>query len=164
MKQSIFAIILAGACLFALVCAMGCTDRSGSVTPVQATPTPLPVITPVSPTMTYSSTPGPVQTVPDYESVSITVDRNTITENPTITTTFNGGMGLGMTEQMEVTVIRSDGTVETGHRANPPMGASVTLMGTTATDRVIVSVTMTSGDTYTVIDQYYPFPGTGTMG
>ena len=113
---------------------------------------------------TYSATPGPTQTVPDYEEVSVTVDRNTITENPVITTTFNGGMGLGMTVRMDVTVIRSDGVVETGHVEYPAMGADVALMGTTATDRVIVTVTMTSGDQYTVIDQYYPFPGSGNTG
>jgi len=73
-------------------------------------------------------------------------------------------MGLGMIEYMDVTVIRSDGLVETGHRDNPAMGTEVTLMGTTASDRVIVSVTMTSGDQYTIIDQYYPFPGSGNTG
>jgi len=44
------------------------------------------------------------------------------------------------------------------------MGRSITLMGTTATDRVIVTLTMTSGDQYTVIDAYYPFPGSGNTG
>jgi hypothetical protein len=38
------------------------------------------------------------------------------------------------------------------------MGESVTLMGTLKTDRVIVVMTMTSGDLYTVIDNDYPFP------
>ncbi|MDD1703369.1 MAG: hypothetical protein LUQ31_10360, partial [Methanoregula sp.] len=88
-----------------------------------------------------------------------TVDRNTITENPTIITTFNGGLGLGMTERMDVTVIRSDGLTETGYRDNPGTGSSVTLMGTTGNDRVIVDVTMTDGSQYTIIDKYYPFPG-----
>jgi hypothetical protein len=113
---------------------------------------------------TYSATPGPIQTVPDYEQISVTVDRNTITEDPTITTTFNGGLGLGMTVSMDVTIIRSDGVVETGHADYPVMGSSITRMGTTATDRVIVTVTMTSGDQYTIIDQYYPFPGSGNTG
>ena len=72
-------------------------------------------------------------------------------------------MGLGMIERMDMTVIRSDGITETGHANNPAMGRSITLMGTTATDRVIVTLTMTSGDQYTVIDQYYPFPD-GVLG
>ncbi|HNX17159.1 MAG TPA: hypothetical protein PKM50_02400 [Methanoregula sp.] len=164
MKRSPFADFMIVVCIFALAFAPGCTSRSGSDTPVQVPQTTFLVPSQVPATPTYSSTPGPVQTVPDYESVSVTVDRNTITENPTITTTFNGGMGLGMIEYMDVTVIRSDGLVETGHRDNPAMGTEVTLMGTTASDRVIVSVTMTSGDQYTIIDQYYPFPGSGNTG
>ncbi len=96
--------------------------------------------------------------MPVDESVSVTVNRNTISENPTITTTFNGGKGLGMVERMDVTVVRSDCVTEHGERVNPGMGASVTLMGTTKTDRVIVGITMTSGIQYTVIDKDYPFP------
>jgi hypothetical protein len=87
------------------------------------------------------------------------VDRNTISENPTITTSFNGGKGLGMVQRMAVTIIRSDCVTVQGLRDDPGMGASVTLMGTTGTDRVIVVVTMTSGNQYTVIDKDYPFPG-----
>ena len=112
-----------------------------------------------TPAQGCSLTPGPTQQVPEYESVSISVDRNTITEEPTITTSFNGGQGLGMVTSMTVTVIRSDCVVEQQVRKNPGMGTSVTLMGTTKTDRVIVIVVMTSGDQYTVIDRDYPFPG-----
>ena len=109
-------------------------------------------------TQTCSLVPGPTQIVPPDESVSVTVNRNTITENPTITTTFNGGKGLGMVERMNVTVIRSDCVREQQNRDNPGMGTSITLMGTTKTDRVIVVMTMTSGIQYTIIDQDYPFP------
>jgi len=162
MKRSLTVILALSICLSVFILAPGCTSRSDTGTSVQASPS-TPLQTPAV-TQVYSATPGPVQTVPDYESISVTVQRNTITENPTIITTFNGGMGLGMTQRMDVTVIRSDGIQETGHRDNPAMGASVTLMGTTATDRVIVVVTMTSGDQYTIIDQYYPFPGSGNTG
>jgi hypothetical protein len=109
--------------------------------------------------MVYPATPGPVQTVPDYESVTVSVTRNVVSTDPTITVSYDGGKGLGMTTQMDVTVVRSDGVVETDSRKNPVMGTSITLMGTTGNDRVIVSVTMTSGDQYTIIDKYYPFPG-----
>jgi hypothetical protein len=105
----------------------------------------------------YPLVPGPVQTVPLYESVSVTVDRNTITENPTITVTYNGGKGLGMTEEMSVYAIRADGSQVNGFVRNPHMGSAVTLMGDTGTDQVIVYITMNSGDTYKVIDQGYPF-------
>jgi hypothetical protein len=131
---------------------------------VPVTPTPLPVFTPppapsLPPAATCPLNPGPTRVVPEYESVSITVDRNTISENPAITTSFNGGKGLGMVTSIAVTVIRSDCITEQGQRDNPGIGTSITLMGTTGTDRVIVVVTMTSGDQYTVIDKDYPFPG-----
>jgi hypothetical protein len=114
--------VLSAVCLLAFLLAAGCTGSHGSaVSPGTTAPT-TPTTQPVSVQPTYSATPGPVQTVPDYESISVTVQRNTITENPTIITTFNGGMGLGMTQRMDVTVIRSDGIQETGHRDNPPHG------------------------------------------
>jgi hypothetical protein len=119
---------------------------------------PQPVQTPVT-TQACSLVLGPVQQVPDYESVSISVDRNTITENPSITTTFNGGKGLGMVQSMTVLLTRSDCTTDQQTRKNPGIGTSVTQRGTTGTDRVTVSVLMTSGEMYTVVDQDYPFPG-----
>lgn len=160
MRQSASALFLLIIFVLALTLVMGCTNQS--VIP-PTTPTPpltMPTasqVTAVAPTLTAA--PGPVQTVPDFESINIGVSRNSISENPTIITTFNGGLGLGMVEHMDVTVIRSDGVEETGSVANPTTGAQVTLLGTTTTDHVIVYVTMTSGQQYTIIDNYYPFPG-----
>lgn len=142
----------------------GCTSPVVQPQTVPATPAPVAGFTsqpvqPVPPSQTCSLVPGPTQIVPPDESVSVTVNRNTITENPTITTTFNGGKGLGMVERMNVTVIRSDCVWQPSQiRNNPAMGTSVTFMGTTKTDRVIVVMTMTSGIQYTVIDKDYPFP------
>jgi hypothetical protein len=155
-------IITAIAIVFlACILAAGCTQPQApapTLTPTLALPvTPLPAETPVLQTPACSLSPGPTQVVPDYESVSITVDRNTISEDPTITTTFNGGLGLGMVQTMTVTLIRSDCQVNTQVRDNPRMGTSVTQMGTTETDRVKVDLVMTSGDQYTVIDQDYTF-------
>lgn len=137
----------------------GCVQNSS---PSPATPAPtVAVTTPrqtALPTKSCSLVPGPTQMVPSYESVSVAVDRNTVTSDPTIVVTFNGGKGNGMVQQMNVTVIRSDCVTEQAARNNPGMGESVTLMGTLKTDRVIVVMTMTSGDQYTVIDNDYPFP------
>ena len=142
-----------------LVCilAAGCVQNSSPspATPAPTITTPLPT---ALPTQSCSLVPGPTQMVPSYESVSVSVDRNTITSDPTITVTFNGGQGNGMVVQMNVTVVRSDCITEQAARNNPVMGESVTLMGTLKTDRVIVVMTMTSGDKYTVIDEDYPFP------
>jgi hypothetical protein len=149
--------------LLTCILAAGCT-KTAAAPPVQmpatmetAVPAPS-VLTPV-PIKSCSLTPGPTQQPPAYESVSITVDRNTISQNPTITTSFNGGQGLGMVESMTVTVTRSDCEQEQQVKKNPGIGTSVTMMGTTTTDRVTVVVVMTSGEQYTVIDQDYPFPG-----
>ncbi|MFA4826031.1 MAG: hypothetical protein WC593_12835 [Methanoregula sp.] len=159
--KSAFCLLILSA-LILCVLAAGCAQPAPRAVPVTVTPTPLPVSTPLpapSPApVTCSLNPGPTQEVPAYESVSISVDRNTITENPTITTRFNGGQGLGMIQRMAVTVIRSDCITRQGLQDNPGIGTSVTLMGTTGTDRVIVVVTMTSGNQYTVIDKDYPFP------
>jgi hypothetical protein len=137
----------------------GCIQNTS---PSPATPAPtVTVITPQQtalPTQSCSLVPGPTQMLPSYQSVSVSVDRNTITSDPTIVVTFNGGKGNGMVQQMNVTVIRSDCITEQAARNNPVMGESVTLMGTLKTDRVIVVMTMTSGDQYTVIDNDYPFP------
>ena len=137
----------------------GCVQNSS---PPPATPAPTVTVTPplptALPTKSCSLVPGPTQMVPSYQSVSVSVDRNTITSEPTITVTFNGGKGNGMVQQMNVTVIRSDCVTEQAARNKPVMGESVTLMGTLKTDRVIVVMTMTSGDQYTVIDDDYPFP------
>jgi hypothetical protein len=165
-KIPVFLVLTITIC--SILLAAGCTGNSSvPATTTTVTPTPLTgtaygaATTTHTPgtTIVHLAAPGPVQTVPAYEAISVTVDRNTITENPTIITTFNGGMGLGMTERMDVTVIRSDGLTETGYRDNPGIGSSVTLMGTTGNDRVIVDVTMTDGSQYTIIDKYYPFPG-----
>ncbi len=131
--------------------------------PATPAPTVVPVATILPPPseprqQTCSLEPGPTQVVPDYETVRVKVNRNSITENPTIAIIFDGGLGLGMVQQMNVRVIRSDCVTEQASRDDPVMGETVTLMGTTGTDRVIVAVTMTSGDGYTIIDQVYPFP------
>ena len=137
----------------------GCVQNTS---PSPATPAPtVAVTTPqqtAPPTKSCSLVPGPTQMVPSYQSVSVSVDRNTVTSDPAITVTFNGGKGNGMVQQMNVTIVRSDCVTEQAARKNPVMGESVTLMGTLKTDRVIVVMTMTSGDQYTVIDNDYPFP------
>jgi hypothetical protein len=138
----------------------GCLNSipGSSGTPVTVPSGAVPETTSPSPGDTCSLTPGPFQHLPEYEDVSITVDRNTINKNPTITVRFDGGRGLGMVQTMTVTVIRSDCVTEQEVRKKPGIGTSVTLMGTTGTDRVIVTLLMTSGDQYTVIDAGYPFP------
>jgi len=153
-------ILVIAIVFLACILAAGCTQpQAPAPTPTPTLERPLtPVGTPIPAAPACSLTVGPTQMVPDYESVSITVDRNTISEDPTITTRFNGGQGLGMVQTMTVTLIRSDCITDVQTRDDPGIGTSVTQMGTTGTDRVKVDVVMTSGTLYTVIDQLYPFP------
>ena len=149
---------------FIFLTLMLCILFAGCVQTSPSPATPAPTVTATTPqqtalpTTSCSLVPGPTQMMPSYQSVSVSVDRNTITSDPTIVVTFNGGKGNGMVQQMNVTVVRSDCITEQAARKNPVMGESVTLMGTLKTDRVIVVMTMTSGDQYTVIDNDYPFP------
>jgi hypothetical protein len=156
MKRTLLIVAVMIVCVLAGGCTFSPAQPAASPSAPAISPAATPVLTPA---MTFPATPGPVQSVPDYESVTVTVNRNVVSTDPTITATYNGGKGLGMTTRMDVTVIRSDGQVETASRNKPQMGTAITLMGTTGNDRVIVAVTMTSGDQYTIIDGYYPFPG-----
>lgn len=151
-------IILISLVLIASILIGGCVQK-----PSPVVPTPIPVTTPiptpvVTETPACSLVPGPTQVLPSYEYVSVSVDRNTISADPTIAVSFNGGKGNGMVVLMNVTVVRSDCVTEHEDRNYPFVGDSVTLMGTTRSDRVIVVMTMTSGDLYTIIDDLYPFP------
>jgi len=152
------------------ILAAGCTHTASAPAAPAATPSPasLPSVTtqpalPATPgtttTASCSLEPGPTEQVPEDESISITVSRNTITETPTISARLNGGLGLGQVERMTMTVIRSDCVTEQDLRDAPNEGYTLTLMGTTKTDRVIVVLTMDSGKQYTVIDKDYPFQG-----
>ncbi len=134
------------------------TPSPASLSPVTAQPA-LPAPPGTTPSASCSLEPGPTEQVPEDESISITVSRNTDTETPTISARLNGGLGLGQVERMTLTVIRSDCVTEQDLRDAPTAGYSLTRMGTTKTDRVIVTLTMTSGKQYTVIDKDYPFQG-----
>lgn len=119
-----------------------------------ATPVPTTVI-PTTPTC--SLTPGPIDTIPDYDEVTVSVDRNTVSINPTITVTFQGGKGMNHVVQMRVLVTKSDCTTEEKTITKPAMGNEIVITGTNGTDRVQVWVTMADGKTYLIYDQALPF-------
>jgi hypothetical protein len=155
MKQ--FCLPLVVLTLILCVLIGGCTSQAPPVPPTTIPVTTTQQVPVPSQTPACSLVPGPTQQVPEYESVDVTIERNSISADPTISAVFNGGQGLGMVQLMNVTVIRSDCITENDARKYPVMGETVTLMGTTRTDRVIVVMTMTSGDQYTIIDGLYPF-------
>ncbi|MDD1714661.1 MAG: hypothetical protein LUQ61_05295, partial [Methanoregulaceae archaeon] len=83
--------------------------------------------------------------------------KNTVSIDPYIVVTFNGGQGLGFATLMQATVIRSDGTKESKSAIKPAINTEIILDGTTRTDRVIVNVSFVDGSTYTVRDVLVPF-------
>jgi hypothetical protein len=125
---------------------------------------PLPGITP-APTGT-SSIPGlipqPTSVVPPYYNLSVQVQKNTISTNPYISVILNGGQGLGLATQMEVTVIRSDGIVEQQSISSVRSGGltggtELIFNGTIKSDRVIANASFVDGNTYTIKDVLVPF-------
>jgi hypothetical protein len=99
--------------------------------------------------------PGPVQTLPPGQDVTIQVDQ----KDPiyaTITVVFAGGEGQIAVSDILVQVTRPDGTVTTEH-LRPVKGAEVTFQGSRETDRVEAWVTLNTGKTYKTVDTLLPF-------
>ena len=75
----------------------GCLQSSPAI-PVPV-PTPSNTNPPITPTANSppacSLEPGPTQIIPAYEAVSVTVNHNTVTENPSIAVAFDGGVRAG---------------------------------------------------------------------
>jgi hypothetical protein len=150
--------------LVLLLVAAGCTQQPATppATPVPtavetiATATPAPVATTAA-----SSTPGPVQTMPDAWSIDVQVASNGEAVDPQITVSCMGGKGLNVVPQIDVVVTRSDGVVETGSIKKPLYkGASVSLRSTTKpgyVDRTEVWAYTPQGDKVKIFDKYVPF-------
>ncbi len=148
--------------LTALALATGCTaPQGGAVTPgptqVQTatqTTVEVPATTP-EPSITIP--PGPVVTAPPRYEVAVQVTRNPNSLDPFITVTFSGGLGQYILSKITVTVAPSHGQViqEVIPQSGPgeySVGDSVTLMGTTGPDRIIVVATILGVD-YKIYDQ-----------
>ncbi|MDO8873871.1 MAG: hypothetical protein Q7V05_14250 [Methanoregula sp.] len=149
--------------LVLLLTAAGCTQPAAPpATPVPtavetvATATPAPVATTIA-----SSTPGPTQTLPGPWGIDIQVESNGFSPDPQIITTVRGGKGYSVIPQIDVTVTRADGKVETGVIRKPlKIGDSVSLPITSAmgnVNRVEVWATNPQGDKVKIFDDYVPF-------
>ena len=150
--------------LVLLLTAAGCTQQPAApaATPVPtavetvATATPAPGATTVA-----SSTPGPVQTLPDAWSIDVQVAGNGEAIDPQITVSCMGGKGLIVIPQLDVKVTRADGVVETGSIKRPLYkGSSVSLPITSAmgnVNRVEVWAYTPPGDKVKIFDAFVPF-------
>ncbi|WP_440950823.1 hypothetical protein [Methanosphaerula subterraneus] len=98
-----------------------------------------------------SLTPGPTQTMPKGNDVFVQVNQKDPIDR-SITVIYNGGAGMNSVTGCTVRLIRSDGTEET-KPLNTQTGSELVFKGTKNPDRIIVKVTTTSGQTYTIVDQ-----------
>jgi ABC-type transport system substrate-binding protein len=149
--------------LMLLLLVAGCTQPAAP----QATPVPTtapttaePVTTTtVVPTTFVPATPGPTDTIQSNWAVTVQVQSNGQAINPQVIYTFNGGMGMNLIPEIDVMLIRSDGTVEIGNMTQPlSIGQTVSLPGTTGNnDRAEVWVITPQGDRVKIVDMYVPF-------
>jgi hypothetical protein len=139
----------------------GCATAGPGPTPaptvVMTTP-PTAVETPPT-TIPGPLEPGPTVTVPPYWGVAIDVLRDSNTYTRKITVIYQGGLGQGATQQIDVRVTHEDGTTETKSIIRPESGSiqsgsSVIFTGTNL-DRVEVTATL-NGIAYKIYDQLLP--------
>ena len=142
----------------------GCIGGGGQTTPTQTVP-PTPIATMVVSTTAQTTRgcesiqPGPTQTIPPQEEISVSVEKAG-TYSTTIITHFNGGKGINFVSRLEVRVTRPDCSVVSG-QLKPMVGETLELEGTQGSDRVEVVVTMKSGNVYTIIDRQMPYKTRG---
>ncbi|HOX34847.1 MAG TPA: hypothetical protein P5217_05845 [Methanoregulaceae archaeon] len=149
--------------LVAAVLAAGCTGTQSPPATTTAVPTTgitaVPTTEVPATTPSGSTVPGPTETIPPNQAVSITAEKAG-TYSTTIITSFDGGKGNNFVSRIDVKVTRPDGSVVTGS-LQPIVGNTLELEGTNGTDRVEVTVFMKDGKVYKVIDQEMPYKTRG---
>lgn len=150
MKKLIRLLILSMAALFASGCCMPPPASEGIQT--------------MSPTSTAPESsigknmiPQPTDVIPPFYSITVQLGKNTVSIDPYISISFRGGPGQEFTQSMHAVVFRSDGSTESGTVAYPQVGSEIILSGTTGTDRVVVDITLVTGETYRAYDALVPF-------
>jgi hypothetical protein len=137
----------------------GATSSTGSHTIITATPSSITtrvtaVNTPGLSQSSVSLIPGPTQTIPPNQELVFQVDKDAVSAAVTVTVT---GPSRDVVRDIYVQLTRSDGQVLSGH-INPNQKVNeVTIPGSRSTDRVEVTVTFYSGDSYKVIDKTVDF-------
>lgn len=149
-------------CLLALCLAAcsiaGCCNAPVSRPPVASAvnDTPHYGTTPFSQPVVFSLIPDPVESMPAMYEVQVQAGKNPVASDPYISVNFRGGAGQMYTHSLEATVIRSDRTVEFESLPDPQVGSEIILNGTPKPDRLIVDITMSSGDRYRILDELMP--------
>lgn len=154
--RSIFSLCLV---LFFLFTA-GCTQAKPPETPVPTTTeTTAPAVLTTVPTTFVPPTTEQVQQLPAIWGLEVQVYSNGEAINPMIEIINRGGKGLNFINQLDVTVTRSDGIVETGSMTKPMyVGKTLELKGTTQNnDRVEVWAYTPENNRVKIIDKIVPF-------
>jgi hypothetical protein len=132
---------------------VGSLNRSDSISPT--TSGPIDYRSSDVPVNTVVLTTQPTQTLaPDTE---LFVDVSKDNSNAMVTIQFNGGPGMGLVEDNQVILTRSDGTVTEGKLNFNQRLSEVRLQGTRGTDRVQVIITLYSGSVKTIVDTLLPY-------
>ncbi len=138
-------LLLCAAVLFA-----GCTSSPGTA----GTSSPVPGTASGSAQAGWSLTTSPTDAVPENIAVTVTVQEKDYLGN--IPVIFNGGMEQNLVKTIDVTLYRADGQIITA-KIGTNKGDEADMAGTKQTDRVVVYVTMMSGQAYKVADVLSPY-------
>jgi ABC-type transport system substrate-binding protein len=128
------------------VLAAGCTG-GGSTGATTTAPTT------AARTAVTTAAPAALDTLPPGLALAVSVNRQPY--NRDVVVTFNGGSGQGSVTAMQTTIVRSDGTTET-QPLTARSGSEVTFKGSSGTDTVSVTATLTNGNTYRFFEQSLP--------
>ena len=159
-------LVIMGLGIIALLLVAGCSLPFGgqpAPTPTVAPETPLPTLVEHATVVTTASggslVPGPTETIPTNEGITVSLEKGG-TYSTTIITSFDGGKGINFVSRIEVKVTRPDGSMVSGI-VKPIMGDTLELEGTKGDDRVEVTAYMKSGKVYKIIDQLMPYKTRG---
>jgi hypothetical protein len=143
MKKILFAGAVSLVAVF-LVFA-GCTQPTAPTTPV-TTSTPSPVTpettVPATPVPTGMGTPGPTQALPPYYNLVFQVTPNGNTANPVMYVSLQGGKGINVDPQVDVTLTQPSGAAQTQYMNQPfYMGKQVSFPCSQYQNRIEIWVT-----------------------
>jgi hypothetical protein len=160
MKQALFVGTIALVALF-LVCA-GCTQPAPP-----ASPTPTATATPATSETTAPATtiptiglgtPGPTQPLPPEYNLVFQVTPNGNTANPLMYVSLQGGQGMNVDSQVEVTLTQPSGVTQTQYMNQPfYMGQTLEFPSSQYQNRIEIWITAPQVGKTKVYDEIVPF-------
>jgi hypothetical protein len=155
MKNVAFLAALFGVAVFLILA--GCTQPVPPTTPTP-TGTPGTTVPPATIPPAGLGTPGPTQVLPPETSLVFQVTSNGNTANPQMYVSLQGGQGINVDPQVEVTLTQPDGTSQTQYMNQPfYMGQTLTFPCSTYQNRIEIWVVAPPVGKTKVYDQIVPF-------